>query len=439
MKKHFFHSILVFSLALLISSILFESPENLASAAGPEFLKKTIEGEDVNSFSNSSYNEQQNELIGKKLTSGGLYPAPKLERVNLGKIAGNKLALRSMPDFETSFNGKMAGVTEDNEFVFYTLDKKLQEFAKELVRKADAPHLAVVAMDPSTGRILAIADKSTQIKDLALHSGFPAASLFKIVTTAAALETTTMSPDSMVRFRGGTYTLNKFNYLPISNKDRRIMSVTEALALSCNAVFGRIGLQYLSPGVLRRYVDKFGFNNSIGFEGALNNSAASVPESDYELSRTAAGFGDINISPVHAAALMSGIANDGLMPRPYVISSVLSQSGKLEYQAKPQMIRQIVSSKTANTLLTMMESTTTMGTSKSEFIYKRKQILPVSVAAKTGTLSGTNPQGLNHWFLAAAPADNPKIAVSVISVNPTRTNAKASRIGRQIIEKYLGY
>ena len=439
MKRHLILSVFVFIIALLLSSVLIESSDSIASAAGPEFLNKSIEGEDINSFSNSSY-KSDNILPAKKLNAGGLYPVPKLEKTNLVFTGSNKVNLRNLPNFDTTFNGKYAGISAKNDFIFYTLDKNLQDFAKEIVRKANAPHLAIVAMDPATGRILAIADKSTQIKDLSLHNGFPAASLFKVVTTAAGLETKAISPESMIHFRGGTYTLNKFNYMPISKKDRRVMSVTEALGLSCNPVFGRVALQLLSPTILRRYVDRFGFNSPLGFDVKLEESPAYVPDnSDYELSRTAAGFGEIRISALHAAAMMSGVANDGFMPKPYIINNITSQNGKPLFQAQPQMLRQIVNTKTANVLLNMMESTTTKGTSKSEFMFKKKPVLPYSVAAKTGTLSGTNPKGLNHWFIAAAPIDNPKIAVAVISVNPTRTNAKASRIGRQMIQKFLGY
>ncbi len=437
MKKQLLLSTLVFCLALMLSSVLFENKDTLASAAGPEFLSKSIDGEEINSFENGFHSKKSNAAL--KINSGGLYPTPNLEKTNLVYINKNKISLGSLPSFKTNLNGKFASISAKNDFVLYTLDKELQTFTRELVRKANAPHLAIVAMDPLTGKILAIAEKSTQIKNLSLHNGFPAASLFKVVTTAAGLETKVINPDSQIRFRGGTYTLNKYNYLPIYKKDRRIMSVTEALGLSCNAVFGRIALQHLSPGILRRYVEKFGFNSNLGFEVDLPNSSAVVPDTDYELSRTAAGFGEIRISPVHAAAMMSAVANDGYMPRPYIVNNILSQNGEAKYQATPQMIKQIVSTKTAGTLLKMMEATTLTGTSKNEFMFKKKKVLPVSVAAKTGTLSGNNPKGLNHWFIAAAPIDNPRIAVAVISVNPTKTDAKASRLGKQVIQKYLGY
>jgi peptidoglycan glycosyltransferase len=82
----------------------------------------------------------------------------------------------------------------------------------------------------------------------------------------------------------------------------------------------------------------------------------------------------------------------------------------------------------------MMTATTTIGTSRKEFLGK----VPWEVAGKTGTLKGDNPKGLNNWFIGAAPLENPRIAVAVIVINPSQVSSKASHIGRLILERYLG-
>ena len=79
-------------------------------------------------------------------------------------------------------------------------------------------------------------------------------------------------------------------------------------------------------------------------------------------------------------------------------------------------------------------ATTTIGTSRKEFLGK----VPWDVAAKTGTLKGENPKGLNHWFIGAAPLENPRIAISVIVIDPTQPTSKAAHLGRLILERYLG-
>jgi len=367
------------------------------------------------------------------------YPIPKLEPVDIDLRPNGTVRLEKLPQFSTTFAGKVAGVSDRNDFVFYSLDPDLQRFTNALLKKSRAPHVAVVAMEPDTGKILAIAEKSNSIADLSLHTGFPAASIFKIVTTAAALEQGRVSPSSPIKFRGGTYTLNQWNYNPSPKKDRRSMPLYEALAKSCNPVFARVALNHLNPDLLRRYAGFFGFNTALGFDSPLPESSALIPESDFALSRTAAGFGDVTLSPIHAATLMAGVANDGVLPRPSLVERVVSKNGDVLYQSKPSFVQRLVKPETAETLLRMMEYTTTIGTSRREFMKKNRPVLPgIRVAAKTGTLSGKNPTGVNNWFVAAAPAEAPRIALSVIVVNPQGIDTKASHIGRLIIQQYLG-
>ena len=292
-------------------------------------------------------------------------------------------------------------------------------------------------MEPRTGRILAMADKSLTIDHLVLHAGFPAASLFKVVTTTAALERGGVQPQSMIRFRGGTYTLNQLNYRTDNLRDTRVMSVAEGLGRSCNPVFARLALNHLNPSILRHYARVFGFNSPLEFDIPLSQSSAFIPTDDFELSRAAAGFGDVFISPVHAAVLMSQIATSGVRPRPSLIDKVINAQGALSYKAIP-FGKRVLRSDTAETLLEMMESTTTIGTSRSEFMRRNQPVLPnIRVSAKTGTLTGTNPPGLNHWFIAAAPIEDPQIAIAIIVVDSRGANSKASRLGRRIIERYF--
>lgn len=342
------------------------------------------------------------------------------------------------PEFNGVKSGEVMGISHRDEFVHFSVDPDLQQFVKKLVLNTPAPHVAVVAMEPRTGRILAIADKSTSIRNLSLHTGFPAASLFKVVTTAAALERGAVTADAPINFRGGNYEVDRWNIEPDAARDRRVMPLNEALGRSCNPVFARVAMKYLTPNILRNYASSFGFNTDMYFQTSLSRSEAYIPDDEYEMGRTAAGFGEVFISPVHAAALMSGIANGGNLPRPSFVDSVTSQSGQSIYSMQPKIIKEIIKPTTAQTLLRMMTATTTLGTSRKEFMRNNQPVFGnIEVAAKTGTLRGLNPKGLNNWFIAAAPVGNPKIAISVIVVNPGGTSSKASHLGRLVLEKYL--
>ncbi|MCB0318547.1 MAG: hypothetical protein KDD56_07300 [Bdellovibrionales bacterium] len=377
-------------------------------------------------------------LNNQNTTPSPIYPEIQLERVNLGINKNSEISLFNMPKFTTKVSDRFAGRTANNRVVLFSPDTALQLQLENIIKSASAPHTAVVAMEPKTGRILAVASKSTNIKDLALHAGFPAASLFKIITSAAAIEWSDINENSKVFFRGGNYTLNKYNYLPNSKLDNRSMTLGEALGKSCNPVFARVALNHLNSQLLETYAENFGFNSLIPFDVKLPISSATIPDSKYGLSRTAAGFGEVFISPVHAAAMMSAISNNGLMPRPKFIDSIVSDSGQVIYNPPNAFIKRITQPGTSKQLLKLMHNTTTTGTSRKEFADNKKLTIPnIDVVGKTGTLRGKNPWGLNTWFIGAAPMQNPTIAIAVISVDPKTRSARASGIARQVLEKYF--
>ena len=432
------------SLAITLA-VFSPRPDDTALAADPSPKNKArlfsnesaLQGQFSGSLEKNSLEQMAMRETGPQ--GGSAYPIPELHRVEVVASSDGDIALSNRPNFEKRLGDRYASITKKNNFVFYTLDPDLQDYVSKLVNQAQASHVAIVAMNPSTGAILAIAGRSNSLEDIEYHAGFPAASLFKVVTAAAAIEHAGIEPHSLIPFRGGTYTLNQTNYYPDASKDRRLMSVGEAMGRSCNPVFGHIGVKYLNGQILSKYARQFGFNRSLGFEVPLPESSAWIPQNDsYELSRTSAGFGEVRVSPVHAAALMSGIANGGILPRPQIIDSVVSPDGTVIYKQKAESLQRIVEASTSQSLMEMMRNTTTIGTSRREFMRGSSPTLgTVDVAAKTGTLTGDNPVGLNNWFIGAAPISNPQVSVAVITVDPRRSS-KASHLGRLVLQKYFG-
>ena len=384
--------------------------------------------------------EDPNQLAFKRrdVSVGRVYPPPQLDRISVTSTTSGALRLSERPSLNTRLGDRFANLTHNNNYVFYTIDPQLQEYVTKLVGQAQASHVAVVAMNPRTGEILAIAGKSRSVPDIEYHAGFPAASLFKVVTAAAAVEQAGIKPGSMISYRGGTYTLNEWNYIPDPRRDRQSMTVADALGRSCNPVFGHLGSRYLNGSILTKYAQLFGFNRSIDLEAPLPTSQATIPNNSlYELSRTSAGFGDVRISPVHAAALMSGVANGGLMPRPQMIDKIVSADGSVVHDSEPEALQRVVQPQTAKLLMEMMEHTTTIGTSRREFMRGNRPTLGnLRVVGKTGTLKGDDPSGLNNWFIGAAPMDNPELAVAVITVDP-RYSSKASHLARLVFQEHF--
>jgi penicillin-binding protein A len=453
MKKGLSSSLISFFSLGILSLALCMLPARAAGAAperprGQKHKVKTAKASALKKvYTSKKVVKKKKKVISAPKRKKGLSPRPRpeepfveddqpehsneLEKVNIN-YGPDGITLESLPNFTSVFAGRSAGTTDKNQFVFFTVDPALQSFVSQVIRRARADHVAIVAMEPSSGRVLAIGGRSRSLPNIVFHNDFPAASLFKVVTAAAALERGQVQPDSLVRFRGGDYTLGPENFRPDSRRDKRQMSISEALGKSCNPVFGRLALTLLNSDLLRRYAERFGFNSPVARDVRLP-----IPDDDYELSRTAAGFGEVKVSPIHAASMMAGVANEGKMPSPMFVDRIVAPTGVILYKGKSAFAKQIVHPRTAKTLLEMMESTTTIGTSRREFMFRSKPIMNMRVAAKTGTLSGQNPKGLNLWFIAAAPIERPKIAISVIVVNRKDSFSKASHLGRLVLERFF--
>lgn len=344
-------------------------------------------------------------------------------------------------DFEQIDQGKYVISTSNGERVYLTPDPNLQRKAEQLLESNAVPWGAIVAIDPRSGRVLALASHSTVepgAAPVALRATFPAASLFKLITASAALEEKSLSPVSRIFYRGGDYTLNKRNYLPNSKLDKRSMSFAQALGKSCNPVFGRISLQQLSASILNKFASRYWFNRDLMFSLPLEQSSFVTPSDDYELALTGAGFGPVTVSPVHAAVMVSAIANHGKMMLPQIVESVVNEKGQLAYQARQSQLGLVLPDRQATTLLDMMESTVKEGTARKQF-RKSKSLKQqnFSVAGKTGTLSGENPKGRYHWFVAAAPSDNPEIALAALVIDRGNARINGTGLGRQFLEYYV--
>ena len=322
-----------------------------------------------------------------------------------------------------------------------TIDKKLQQAANKLLSRYKVKHGAIVALEPSTGKIKALASRSVageQDLPLALRSGFPAASLFKIVTGAAAIEESGLSSRSEIKYRGGDYTLNKGNFKPDAKTDIRKMKLDEAMGRSVNPVFARVALNNLNSDILGDYAQRFGFMGDFTEEFPIEASGFPEIKDDFQLARTAAGFGDVSISPLHAALMSATVANDGVMMKPYLIESVVGKDGEGLYKAQTQAWGRVLLSSTARELNEMMLKTSTSGTWKKQFRrWNKTDLKNIKVSGKTGTLSGKNPQGRYLWFAGSAPADQPDLSIAVMVVDSGGGKIGSSALARLFFEEYF--
>ncbi len=440
-------SVSIFSLSLLKSPAQGALSERTPSARlilkdgqtavadGPRAGMKTESREDLSLLPDSDLKEDLKQFLA--ISPFGKEKALGQVSWKLRQDGDPSIGFEGPPSGGSTVAERSVARSHDGSFAFFSFDPALQEKVQNEIQRVNAPHVIALAMNPQTGRILALAERSSLGKHLFSHAGFPAASLFKILTTATALELGVMEPGSELRFRGGTYTLNKWNYFPDPRKDVRRMSLTEALARSCNPAFARVAMNF-EPQQLRQRVNSAWFNRPIPFDTELSSSHARVPTEDYEYTRTAAGFGEVFVSPVHAALIMSAVASGGLLPRPRMLDEIVSKEGKTLYRAEPEWLGRVIEPETAEDLMEMMVETTTIGTSRRAFGPSVKASLGGNrVAGKTGTLSGKNPDGVNNWFVGAAPVKDPEIVVASLVVYPGYISTKSSLIARRIFEDYF--
>jgi cell division protein FtsI/penicillin-binding protein 2 len=341
-------------------------------------------------------------------------------------------------------SGRRESVLPDGTLVSLALNEELQARIFELFRRFDPPYGVFAAMEPDTGRVVALVGYRRGGESdpwLALKAIYPAASLIKVITASAAIERGKVSPDDEISYRGGIYGISRSGLHAPDRKGVPKMSLEEAIARSANAVFGKVAVNYVGSPVLEEYLDKFGFGQPIPFDLPVEPSRGEVPRQEYELARTGAGFGEVYVSPLHMAMIMSAVASGGSMPRPILIDRLDDEDGNLLYESSPSTLRDTVTPETANAVVQMMVKTVEMGTSRRTFGSPEKTPLlqDMDVAGKTGSLSGWTPKVHFEWFAGVAPVGAPRLALAALVVNENSWKIKGSYVGKEAFNVYFGY
>jgi cell division protein FtsI/penicillin-binding protein 2 len=265
------------------------------------------------------------------------------------------------------------------------------------------------------------------------------ASLFKIITAAAALEQKKVSPETVVAFSGKLTSVNPRYWEPSRRKGPE-MSLTEAMGKSVNPVFGRVASEYVGREQLVLQANRFGFNQPLFPGTAIMPSTAFPPQTDAELKLMGAGLGrEVKISPIHAAAMMAAVANHGVMMTPLLADKVTSGTGEVLFSAAPLELRRLLTEESSLKLAKMLSTTVNTGTSRRAFHDRRGRpmLAKLNIAAKTGSIDGKEPEGQYSWFAAYAPMEDPQIALVALVINQGKWNIKASNVGEKALEAFF--
>ncbi len=334
-------------------------------------------------------------------------------------------------------------VTElgDGRKAVLSLEQGLQRHISQLLVRYEVPQAAVVAMEPSTGRVLAYVSHYGTARvgtDLARDPTPPSASIFKVVTAAALIDSG-VSPSTRVCYGGGFRRLRLVDLDDNPRRDRSCTTFEEAMGGSVNAVFAKLADRHLSPQKLTRYASAFGFGHALPFDLPTKPSRLDVPAERIEFARTAAGFWHMHMSPLHGALIAATIANRGVMPRASVVDRVVDGSGNTVKESQPRPFRSVIPRRTAEVVVGMMRRTVSHGTSRSAFYDPQgRPFLPgIAVAGKTGSLTSHDPYRAYNWWVGFAPARRPTLAVSALVVNGPRWRIKGSYVAREALRHYL--
>jgi peptidoglycan glycosyltransferase len=401
--------------------------------------------------------------------------------VGYSTIARSRAGIeRSENDYLTASNGnlntaldntidKLKGVTVKGNNVVLTIDVQAQKVAESLLRGQCG---AAVALDPRTGAILAMASSpgydptliennfakaqkapgykcGAPLLNRATQGLYPPGSTFKVVTTAAALDTGAYRPDSNFVDPGyceeyGKRISNAGN--PEAPETFGHLTLSTALEHSVNSVYCNIGKQMGAKAILE-YAKRFGFYSKPPIETPPSERAASGLYDKHELwypkdpatqvdpGRLAFGQERMLVSPLQMAMVAATVANGGVLMQPHLVKEITSPSGKVVVKESTHKLDRAIKVQTAQELTKMMESVTTGGTAAAAF-----RDSPYKVAGKTGTAE----TGVNNvyipWFISFAPAEAPRVAVAVVIENKYRGfgGAVSAPIARQLMQAIVG-
>lgn len=350
-------------------------------------------------------------------------------------VIGYSLREYGKSGLERSYNSYLVGANENtavNELINLinptgvgnnlrlTIDHSLQAKARELLSGKKG---SIVAMDPKSGEILAMVslpdfnvntltqewstvseDTDSPLFNRATQGLYPPGSVFKIATAIGIIRASGQTDSYNCT---GTVIIDGKEFSDFDKKGHGEVSLYEAFAKSCNTYFATKALEIGHSQLLKIAVE-LGFNEKLSI--GLESSTSVFPinsKGDTDMAASGIGQGRILATPLNILTLFAGVANDGAMMEPYLVSEVTTPEGKLIKNHEQILVKRIGDINEMTELKEMLREVVKTGTGRNASIRN------VAVAGKTGTAE--NPSGKNHaWFAGFAPFEDPKIAVVVI-------------------------
>jgi peptidoglycan glycosyltransferase len=360
---------------------------------------------------------------------------------------------------------QLQGKEPQGDKLITTLDPQAQRVARAALGEHEG---AVVALEPGTGAVRVMAStpsydpnalrspasNARQERELnaspptkselnrATQFGYAPGSTFKIVTATAAIDTGEYTPESTVDGQNGIIVSGKL----LQNDNGESfgpITLTYALAHSVNTVYAQVA-EHIGKRTIQRYMERFGFDRKPELDYPADEMSASgehdgesivAPTSpSVDVGRLGIGQDKLAVTPLQMAEVAAAVANDGRLMVPHLAQRIVDSEGRTVQTIAPRVQSVVMKPSTAAAVRSMMEAVVEEGTGTAA------QIPGVKVAGKTGTAQTQFGDSINNvWFIAFAPAADPKVAVAVtLKAVPGEGATFAAPVARAVIESLLG-
>jgi len=367
--------------------------------------------------------------------------------------------------FFGNINSILTGQDVQGDNVNLTIDPDVQQAAYDALGSNTG---AVVAIQPKTGKILAmvskpgfdpntlavhdtdqvistykslLADSSKPLQNRAIGGDLYApGSVFKLIVASAAfasgdytLDSTLPNPATLT-LPGTSSNINNAEGGSCGGGDT--VTIRTAIQHSCNIPFAELG-QRLGYDAIKAMADKYGFDDSIHVPMASTPSQYPQTESTAQLMLSAFGQANDRVSPLQIAMVSAGIANGGTVMAPTLVDSVTTSDLKKVQSFQAKQYSSPISESVADDITTAMQSVVDDGTGTNA------RIDGVDVAGKTGTAENGTGDPYTLWFTGFAPAKDPEVAVAVVVGNGGGLgqqgvgNTVAAPIAKNVMEAVL--
>ncbi len=388
-----------------------------------------------------------------------VYPYGPLFAHSVGYSDHGKTGLEALANFyllsshmnliEQTVN-EFSGVKNIGDNVITTLDVDLQQTASDALGGRRG---AVIVMEPDTGKILAMISRpeydpntlgadwdflisgentEAQLLNRSTQGLYPPGSTFKILMI---LEYIREHPDTWREYTfdcDGIYECGDYTISCYHGNVHGHQTLEQAFANSCNGAFAALG-QELDAGAMHDLAEQLLFNQELPLSLAYSKGSFTMNTGadTWEILQTSIGQGNTQITPMHNAMITAAIANGGILMKPYLLERVESSAGEEVKQFLPESAGSLMTADEAEALSGLMRLVVTEGTGSAV------RTDAYSVAGKTGSAEFETGRETHAWFTGFAPAESPRLAVTVVVEEAGSGGQVAAPIARSIFDRYF--